>query len=944
MKQTYTKRLFLILAAVAMFCIGANATTYTYDFSSNKNWVTTSGGSTNPGTGTANVLGTIYDKTTNDAFSCTESCYFNTGYLMLKNGATMTLPTYAGEKITSVVITNSSGCSTKTKVSILAGTNVASAEQTLTTTSTNYTFNIGSSYQSSVLTFSIASANSQFTKVVVNTESTSTATAKAPAISAEGNEFSESLDVTINNNETGATVYYTTNGNDPTTSSSSFTGSSKVISISATTTVKAMAVIAGKTNSSVVSATYTKIASCANIAEFKALASGTKAMLTLTDAVVTYVNGSDHYVQDATGGIDLYGSGMSYAVGDVLNGTVSGTYTLYNGTPEVANGATYSVTKTTGGTVAPTLVTIEDLTGSHKADYACMKVKLNNVSYSEGNIVDEEGSTIKLYDKGNILASYVWPDQVNFVGVFCNYQTSTTATPELFPISADLIESIAGKPAPTTMWQFVAYIGTANNLPAFTTKSDGNKVYKSSNTDIATIASNGSITMKGSGETTISCYANQSSAYKVTQPAEYALLVEVAGEKDIINFNDRVLPDGWSKTGGAFDATTNHFYTSAPGLSLGGATQVATLTSKNYFNILGLTFYASTSTAGDGKSISIKYSTDGSNWSVLDNVALSKGAMQQYTISQEKIALISNLGQVSLQFESNFNTPYLDDIVITYTKSQEIAAPVFSKESGICNEPFNLTITNPNTADGSYEIYYTTDNSDPRSSATKQKYTSVISISSSTMVRAYIYYLDSHAYEFKSEETTASYYFPAGKGTAESPYTIGDAINVGNAISDACWVTGIIVDGNAAAVSSTNETGIVEKDETVTAHIVLSEDGTANVVNLPVKLAVSPIRNWINIGENPANIGKTIKVYGKFGNYFSRCGMTEVSKIVIGDYTYTTVWGDADADGKLTANDISEVVQVLVTGNDHTGGMSDISGDRKTTISDLTSLIKKLIP
>ena len=67
------------------------------------------------------------------------------------------------------------------------------------------------------------------------------------------------FEVTITNNEAGATVYYTTNGDDPTTATTTnFTGASTTIQINATTTVKAMAVVEGKANSEIASATYTE--------------------------------------------------------------------------------------------------------------------------------------------------------------------------------------------------------------------------------------------------------------------------------------------------------------------------------------------------------------------------------------------------------------------------------------------------------------------------------------------------------------------------------------------------------------------------------------------------------------------------------------------------------------------------------------------------------------
>ena len=120
-----------------------------------------------------------------------------------------------------------------------------------------------------------------------------------------------------------------------------------------------------------------------NISELKAAESGTNAVLRLTDAKVTYVDGANHYLQDATGAIDVYNSGFNYIAGDVLNGIVSVTYTPYNGLPEVKDLSAISELKVTHGDApAPEKMTIAD---AKKAENLCKYVVIKNVSVTPGS-------------------------------------------------------------------------------------------------------------------------------------------------------------------------------------------------------------------------------------------------------------------------------------------------------------------------------------------------------------------------------------------------------------------------------------------------------------------------------------------------------------------------------------------------------------------------------
>ena len=119
-----------------------------------------------------------------------------------------------------------------------------------------------------------------------------------------------------------------------------------------------------------------------NISELKGAKSGTKAVLRLTDAQVTYVDGVNHYLQDATGAIDVYYANFGYQAGDVLNGIVSVTYSPYNGLPEVKDFSPIGDLKVTHGDApAPEKMTIAD---AKKAENLCKYVVIKNVTVTPG--------------------------------------------------------------------------------------------------------------------------------------------------------------------------------------------------------------------------------------------------------------------------------------------------------------------------------------------------------------------------------------------------------------------------------------------------------------------------------------------------------------------------------------------------------------------------------
>ncbi len=115
----------------------------------------------------------------------------NSGYLMLTTTAVLGLPAIDGYKLTKVVASNSSGCSTSTRVGVSSSSSSASyitggAYQTWSTTSSSYTYNLSGTAANTMYYLYVTNKNAQITKLVL----TYTSVAPSYTITAQSNNNS----------------------------------------------------------------------------------------------------------------------------------------------------------------------------------------------------------------------------------------------------------------------------------------------------------------------------------------------------------------------------------------------------------------------------------------------------------------------------------------------------------------------------------------------------------------------------------------------------------------------------------------------------------------------------------------------------------------------------------------------------------------------------------
>ena len=300
---------------------------------------------------------------------------FATAEYRLYSGSTTTFSTSSG-KITKIVFTKT-GSYSLSSLSTETGTYNSSTG--------TWTGNV----QSVVFD---ASAQVRLSQIVVTV--TSADALAAPAITGT-TPFVGSTTVTITAEE-GASIYYTVDGTDPTTSSTLY---SAPFTINATTTIKAIAVKDSKT-SEIASTEFVKTVSY-KLNEISSLTDGSY-IFEFENAVVTYINGSYVYIEDANGAILYYKSNSGFSVGQVLNGYATVTWKIYTGQPEAT--AISGIEPVAGSvTPTPTTATIANLLANVDS-YMSKFVKLEKVTAEASGsnfVLTQNGSTIAFFGRNS---------------------------------------------------------------------------------------------------------------------------------------------------------------------------------------------------------------------------------------------------------------------------------------------------------------------------------------------------------------------------------------------------------------------------------------------------------------------------------------------------------------------------------------------------------------
>ena len=339
--------------------------------------------------------------------------------------------------ITSVKVNSSVASSGKAIISVKVGGKSWGTQTNTATTATSFDFT-GTGNGEISIELKNQAAKALYIKSIT-VEYTTGNVISAPTITPTSQEFSKPFTATISPVE-GATIYYTIDESDPRTSTTRLEYTTGVEIPAATTTLKACAV-KGEATSSVSSATYTYVHVYEDIAKLKAVAvDGEKYYIDFKNAVVTYTNRNNAFVEDNSGAaIHIYQS-HSLKAGNLLNGTTSVVYSVYSGDNQIKDIDFTKLTITEGADIPVTEVDIKTLNANIE-QYESKRIRVKKALVAiEGAFDTKKQATLKqgensivLYKKGTANMNNVVKNDaiIDIIGYPLVHKTSKTTTNEL---------------------------------------------------------------------------------------------------------------------------------------------------------------------------------------------------------------------------------------------------------------------------------------------------------------------------------------------------------------------------------------------------------------------------------------------------------------------------------------------------------------------------------
>lgn len=299
---------------------------------------------------------------------------------------------WEGESLSTKGLTVIGHYNDETEEEITEGITWTFSPETLSagTTSCQVTATVGS------LTSAVYTVNDLIVKAPIS----------APTITVIGDApYYNTTQVTIRIDETAVGFYYTTDGSDPTDSNTAtdVMESSATIEISETSTIKAIAYDNDMDLSEVSEEEITIGTLIEGLANLKEKSNGNY-YLNLNNAIITYVYGKNAYIEDENGGYLIYCENHGFVAGDKLNGIYQVSTIMYNGKHQISSIESITGTKTQDAEIPVTTLTIEELADDAIELYESMRIQVVDARVSTG--ISSNNRTGEISDGTNTYAIY----------------------------------------------------------------------------------------------------------------------------------------------------------------------------------------------------------------------------------------------------------------------------------------------------------------------------------------------------------------------------------------------------------------------------------------------------------------------------------------------------------------------------------------------------------